>query len=169
MLGEEKLRLKMQFAYEVGKLFVKAGCSSTDLGVATEIPKATIKRCLKTVRERGNDILLLLPDIKEEELLHLQERIDDQTKDNRQLNRWTQGISFDEFEADIEKVSELYRQANGIIPDEKKSTVVGLVVNEEATYRTIATSQGISLGSVAGIMKKSGMKKDDDVKGSSHK
>lgn len=169
MLGEEKLRLKMQFAYEVGKLFVKAGCSSTDLGVATEIPKATIKRCLKTVRERGNDILLLLPDIKEEELLHLQERIDDQTKDNRQLNRWTQGISFDEFEADIEKVSELYRQANGIISDEKKSTVVGLVVNEEATYRTIATSQGISLGSVAGIMKKSGMKKDDDVKGSSHK
>ena len=169
MLGEEKLRLKMQFAYEVGKLFVKAGCSSTDLGVATEIPKSTIKRCLKTVRERGNDILLLLPDVKEEELLHLQERIDDQTKDNRQLNRWTQGISFDEFEADIERVSELYRQANGIIPDEKKSTVVGLVVNGDVAYRAIATSQGISLGSVAGIMKKSGMKKDDDVKGSSHK
>ena len=37
MLGEEKLRLKMQFAYEVGKLFVKAGCSSTDLGTATEM------------------------------------------------------------------------------------------------------------------------------------
>ena len=89
MLSEEKLRLKMQFAYEVGKLFVKAGCSSTDLGAATEIPKATIKRCLKTVRERGSDILLLLPDVSEEELSRLQERINEQTKDNKQLNRWT--------------------------------------------------------------------------------
>ena len=137
MLGEEKLRLKMQFAYEVGNLFVKAGCSSTDLGAATEIPKATIKRCLKTVRERGSDILLLLPDVSEEELSRLQEKINEQT--------------------------------NGIISDDTKSTVVGLVVNGEAAYRAIATSQGISLGSVAGIMKKSGMKKDDDVKGSSHK
>ena len=77
MLGEEKLRLKMQFAYEVGKLFVKAGCSSTDLGAATEIPKATIKRCLKTVRERGSDILLLLPDVSEEELSRLQEKINE--------------------------------------------------------------------------------------------
>ena len=169
MLGEEKLRLKMQFAYEVGKLFVKAGCSSTDLGAATEIPKATIKRCLKTVRERGNDILLLLPDINEEELSRLQEKINEQTKDNKQLNRWTQGISFEEFKTDIERVGDLYRQTNGIISDDTKSTVVGLVVNGETAYRAIATSQGISLGSVAGIMKKSVMKKDDDVKGSSHK
>ncbi len=169
MLGEEKLRLKMQFAYEVSKLFVNAGCSSTDLGEVTEIPKSTIKRCLKTIRERGNDILLLLPDITEEELLRLQDKINEQTKDNKQLNRWTQGISFDEFKADIERVSELYRQTNGIISDEKKSTVVRLVVNDDVAYRTIATSQGISLGSVAGIMKKSGMKKDSDVKGSSHK
>mgnify|MGYP004610326023 FL=1 len=169
MLGEEKLRLNMQFAYEVGKLFVKAGCSSTELGAATEIPKATIKRCLKTVRERGNDILLLLPDISEEELLQLQEKINEQTKDNKQLNRWTQGISFEEFKIDIERVGDLYRQTNRTISDDIKSTVVGLVVNGEAAYRAIATSQGISLGSVAGIMKKSGIKKDDDAKGSSHK
>lgn len=169
MLGEEKLRLNMQFAYEVGKLFVKAGCSSTDLGAATEIPKATIKRCLKTVRERGNDILLLLPDISEEELSQLQEKINEQTKDNKQLNRWTQGISFKEFKIDIERVGNLYRQTNRTISDDIKSTVVGLVVNGEAAYRAIATSQGISLGSVAGIMKKSGIKKDDDAKGSSHK
>ncbi len=169
MLGEEKLRLNMQFAYEVGKLFVKAGCSSTDLGDATEIPKATIKRCLKTVRERGNDILLLLPDISEEELSQLQEKINEQTKDNKQLNRWTQGISFEEFKTDIERVGDLYRQTNRTISDDIKSTVVGLVVNGEAAYRTIATSQGISLGSVAGIMKKSDIEKDDDAKGSSHK
>lgn len=169
MLGEEKLRLNMQFAYEVGKLFVKAGCSSTELGAATEIPKATIKSCLKTVRERGNDILLLLPDISEEELSQLQEKINEQTKDNKQLNRWTQGISFEEFKIDIERVGDLYRQTNRTISDDIKSTVVGLVVNGEAAYRAIATSQGISLGSVAGIMKKSGIKKDDDAKGSSHK
>ncbi len=165
MLGEEKLRLNMQFAYEVSKLFVRAGCSSTDLGEVTEIPKSTIKRCLKTVRERGNDILLLLPDINEEELLQLQEKINEQTKDNKQLNRWTQGISFDEFKSDITRVSELYRKTNRTISDEKKNTVVGLVINEDVAYRIIATSQGISLGSVAGIMKKS----ISDMKGTSHK
>lgn len=165
MLGEEKLRLNMKFAYEVGKLFVKAGCSSTDLGEATEIPKATIKRCLKTVRERGHDILMLLPEIEEQDLLQLQEKISEQTKDNKQLNRWTQGISFEEFKNDIERVSNLYRQTNRTISDDKKSTVIGLVVNGEAAYRAIATSQGISLGSVSGIIKSSGL----NVKESSHK
>lgn len=169
MLSDEKLKLNLLFAYKIGVLFTKVGCSSTDLGAATEIPKSTIKRCLKSVRERGDDILRLLPDVSFEELSKLQEKISEQTKDNRQLNRWTQGTSFDEFKSQIQEVSELYRATNRTISDEEKSVVVGLVVNDEVAYRTIASSQGISLGSISGIIKNSGIKVKDDGKGSSHK
>ena len=73
------------------------------------------------------------------------------------------------FKSQIQEVSELYRATNRTISDEKKSTIVGLVVNDEVAYRTIASSQGISLGSISGIIKNSGIKVKDDGKGSSHK
>lgn len=166
MLGDGKTRDKFLLAVEVCRLYSMTGASTTDIAVATDISKASVKRYLTVIRDRKEEILKLCPEYNEEELDTLEEKVEFLREENIRSNKWSKSeVTFDNFREQLEVISKLKRQADSYVSEEDKKKIKNLRVFSEASFRTISSETGVSLSQVYRIAEDKDQKNRNSSRG----
>lgn len=150
MLDEEQLKSKLLFGLKVSELYVESGATTSDIATCADVPLATVKRCLKWIRERKSDYLRLFPGLEEEYLDILATRVDACALVNKKMNKWV-SVFLDSYKDKLELIHELYDASRIDIVESKIDVVKNLRVNG-LSMRAIAEEVGISLSSVHNII-----------------
>lgn len=152
MLNDNALKIKLLLDYEISILYLDSGASTSMISEKTEIPNGSIKRSLKTVGERTDDYIRILPHLgTKEELQQLQRKIDEQIKYNINKNKWVdRELSDSLYQSRIDSIKKLKEEFDELSPKitEKDIKAMKNLRLQGYPYRVISKKTGYSLSMV---------------------